>query len=188
MKNIMILIGPSGSGKSMIAEFVKNNYNAVEIKSTTTRSPRIGEVDGINYYFKDISEFEELLNNGQLIEHVEYAGNYYGLTKDAVHSALDSSDFIVAVLDKHGAFEIKNMFKNDQNVNVFFVFVHAKLSTLYLRMVNRGDSVEKIAERLQNIMDFDELLQGAFCDFTVFNDGDFSETEKIMRRIIKRFI
>lgn len=52
MKNIVILIGPSGAGKSMIANILKEKYSATEFISTTTRSPRDGEIDGVSYYFK----------------------------------------------------------------------------------------------------------------------------------------
>lgn len=188
MKNIIVFIGPSGAGKSKLAEVLKEKYAAVEFISTTTRLPREGEIDGISYHFKTEEEFMDMKKNGELIEFSSYAGNYYGLTKSAVYEALEKSNLCVVVLDKNGAFAIKKIFKDDENVSVKFIFVHAKLSTLYLRMVNRGDKVEKIAERLQNILDNDELLQGSFCDFTIFNDDDFENAESLIDYFMRKKI
>ena len=187
MKHIIVLIGPSGSGKSTIAEMLKKKYEAVEFISTTTRSPRIGEINGISYHFKTEEEFEKMLKRNEFVEHSTYAGNKYGLTKYAIFETLKKNDLCIAVLDKHGAFSIKNLFKENDNVKIHLIFVHAKISTLYLRMVERGDSVEKIAERLQNIVDNRELLQGAFCDFTIFNE-DIENTKNEVRYFIEKFV
>lgn len=191
MKNIVILIGPSGAGKSMIANILKEKYSATEFISTTTRSSRDGEIDGVSYYFKTEEEFDEMLEKKELIEDSIYAGNHYGLTKTAVFDTLEKSDLCVAVLDKEGAFAVKRLFTDYSDVTVSFIFVHAKISTLYLRMVNRGDSVEKIAERLQNIIDNREFLQGSFCDYTLFNE-DLTETMQLldhfMQKILKKLI
>lgn len=185
MKNIIVFIGPSGSGKSMLANVLKEEYQALEFVSTTTRLPRVGEIDGKSYYFKTEDKFKEMMKNNEFIESSKYAGNYYGLTKDSIYNALEKSDLCVAVLDKNGAFSLMDIFENDKNVNVYLIFVHAKISTLYLRMVNRGDTVEKIAERLQNIFDKKELLQGSFCDFTIFNDGNFYDAKKELDYFMK---
>lgn len=187
-KKICVLIGPSGSGKSTIAEEIKKNYGAKEFISTTTRSPRKDEIKDVSYFFKSREEFEEMKKNGELVESSEYAGNYYGLTKESIYDTLEKTDLIIAVLDKYGAFAIKHLFENNENVEVVFIFINAKISTLYLRMVNRGDKVEKIAERLQNIIDNKEMMQGAFCDYSIFNDGDFEITKQSLRHVVEKIL
>lgn len=186
MKNIFVLIGPSGSGKSTVAKLMKEKYGAIEFVSDTTRFPRIGESHGKDYYFDTEEEFEMLRKNGELLEESFYAGNHYGLTKKAIYAALDKSDICVTVLDRNGAFAISKLFEKNEEVKVRFIFVHARISTLYLRMVERGDKPEKIAERLQNIFDKKELTQSYFCDFTIFNDDTLSETEHVLECYMKR--
>ena len=170
----------------MLSNYIHEKYQAEEFVSTTTRLPRVGEVDHVNYHFVTKEIFEEKIEKKELLEFSEYAGNYYGLTKDAVYSSLEKSDICVAVMEMRGAMSIQYLFKNDQNVNVHLLFIHARLSTLFLRMIDRGDSKEKIAERLDNIIKDKELLNGASCDYTIFNDGQIEDAEKTVDKIFEK--
>ena len=186
MKHIFILVGPSGCGKTLLSNYIHEKYQAVEFVSTTTREPRVGEVDHVNYHFVTKETFEEMIEKHKLCEFAEYAGNYYGLSEEAVYSALEKNDICVAVMEMRGALSIQYLFKNSPNVKVHLIFIHARLSTLFLRMVDRGDSKEKIAERLDNIITSKELLNGSSCDYTIFNDGDIRDAEKNVDKIFER--
>ena len=183
MKHIFILVGPSGCGKTLLSNYIHEKYQAVEFISTTTR-----EVDHVNYHFVTKETFEEMIEKHKLCEFAEYAGNYYGLSEEAVYSALEKNDICVAVMEMRGALSIQYLFKNNSNVKVHLIFIHARLSTLFLRMVDRGDSKEKIAERLDNIITSKELLNGSSCDYTIFNDGDIRDAEKNVDKIFEKIL
>lgn len=188
MKNIFILVGPSGSGKTLLSNYMHLKYHATEFVSTTTRLPRDGEVNGVDYHFVTNETFKEMMEKKELVEHSEYAGNHYGLTKDAVFDALAKSDSCVAVMDMHGANAIRYLFKDDETVNVVCIFIHAKISTLFLRMVSRGDKNEKIAERLDNMIENHEFFNGGSCEYTIFNNGDIEDAEKEMDEIAEKIL
>ena len=95
---LAIISGFSGAGKGTVVNKLleKDNY-AVSI-SATTREPRQGEVDGKNYFFKSRDEFENMIENNQLIEYAEYVGNYYGTPRDYVFKKLEEGyDLILEI-------------------------------------------------------------------------------------------
>ena len=83
--SLIVISGPSGSGKDSICERLREyNDNFWVSVSCTTRKPRIGEEEGINYYFKTNEEFEELIKNDDLLEYAKYGDNYYGTPKSNI--------------------------------------------------------------------------------------------------------
>ena len=188
MKNILIFVGPSGSGKTLLSHYLKEEFGAVEFISTTSRWMRIGEKNHKDYHFISEDEFKKKIERDEFIEYSQYAGNYYGLTKEEVYETLKKYDFCVAVMDIRGAHAIKYIFKDNEDVKVSLIFVHAKLSTLFLRMVERGDNNEKIAERLDNIIEDHELFNGGSCDFTIFNDTDFEYAKRELKWYLKKIL
>ena len=188
MKNILIFVGPSGSGKTLLSHYLKEEFGAVEFISTTSREKRIGEKNHEDYHFTSEDEFKKKVEKGEFIEYSNYAGNYYGLTKESVYETLKNHNFCAAVMDIKGACKIKLLFEDDKDVSVHLIFVHAKLSTLFLRMVERGDNNEKIAERLDNIIEDHELFNGGSCDFTIFNDQDVDYAKRELRRYVEKIL
>jgi len=183
-KQIYVFIGPSGSGKTTMSRLMKEIHpGTIEFISTTTRAPRQGEVEGIDYYFIEKNEFLTKLRNNEFVEHVEYSGNCYGLTKDAVYDALGKSDKCVVVVDINGYYMIANMFKGSTEVEVKSVFVKTKISNLFLRMRERGDSEEAILRRLDNMIETKEFENEKFCNYVIDNNGDLEKVKEELRKI-----
>jgi len=89
---LIVLSGPSGVGKGTVRKelFTQSNTNYEYSVSMTTRSARVGEVDGVDYFFKSRDEFEQLIAEDKLLEYAEYVGNYYGTPLDYVNETLDA--------------------------------------------------------------------------------------------------
>ena len=109
-KGLLIVIsGPSGVGKGTIrkALFNRPGHNLDFSVSMTTRSPRVGEVDGKDYYFVSKEKFEEELAKGNLLEHAKFVNNYYGTPKDKVIEKLEEGKEVVLEIEVQGALQVK---------------------------------------------------------------------------------
>jgi guanylate kinase len=119
MKNIVLIIGPSGSGKSYLQkQFIKQGYSS--IISSTTRSMREGEKDGVDYFFK--KDKEDFFKD-EYIESAQVANKYYGTSKKEFHK----SDKIVHVIEPYGAKQILNEFSKDSTIKVIFMNISEDL-------------------------------------------------------------
>lgn len=163
MKNkIFALVGPSGSGKTtLIRNLTKQTLQLQEAISLTTREPRMGEVDGGDYYFIDKQTFDKT----PMYEKTFYAGNHYGLSKEEVDGILKKKSVIVAV-DIKGLHILENNFGKE---NVISFFIYAPLRMLKERMIKRGDSKDRIEQRLKNIEDTYEYNHLQYCDYLCEN-------------------
>ncbi|MCC5889804.1 MAG: AAA family ATPase [Alkalibacterium sp.] len=153
-KRIIVLVGPSGSGKTTIGEELTKK-GIPKLITTTTRSPRSGEEDGVDYYFREAGDF----NIDDFIEQTLYNHKVYGLTKKEVTEALSKSDCVHVSLDKNGAKAVKEAYPEE----ALIVYIYVPLDEMRKRMKARGDSDQKIQERLQFSKDTDELdpVEGA---------------------------
>ena len=89
---LIVLSGPSGVGKGTVCSELRQRHNdLVYSVSATTRSPRQGEIDGVNYFFKTREQFQDMIARDALLEHAEYVGNYYGTPRDFVERTLASA-------------------------------------------------------------------------------------------------
>ena len=140
MKKIIMLIGPSASGKSTTEKwlFKKGLNKAV---SCTTRKPRKGEKNGVDYFFLSKEEF---LNKTSLIEKVEFAGNYYGVSDEQIPEGKTT----VLVVEPKGAKQILEYYKNDINTKVFIVYFDVSKWTMLKRMIKRGDGFLNAIKRV----------------------------------------
>ncbi len=175
--SLLVISGPSGVGKSsLIKEILKTLENVYFSISTTTRSKREGEVDGVNYYFVTKEEFEEDIKKGYFLEWAKVHGNYYGTSLKPVFEALNEGKLVVFDIDVQGHESIKKKF-DDITTSVFITT--PTLSELKRRLKIRGtDSIEAIEKRLENAKD--EIKRVGEFDFVLIND-DF---EKAKREII----
>ena len=107
---LVILSAPSGCGKDTVFKALcKRRNDIVESVSATTRAPRDGEVDGVNYYFKTVGEFEKMIANNGLLEYAKYNNCYYGTPVDGVQNAVDAGKVCFLIIEVQGAQSIMNM-------------------------------------------------------------------------------
>ncbi len=140
-KGLLIVIsGPSGAGKGTICkELLKNNPNINLSVSATTRAPRQGEEHGINYFFKKKSEFLEMMDNNQFLEHAEVYGNYYGTPKDFAMEKIEKGEDILLEIDIQGALQVKKNYPD----GVFIFILPPSLEELKKRIIGRGSETEE---------------------------------------------
>lgn len=175
---IICLVGPSGSGKSTVAQALVNFYKyksdmdmdcgrfiihqnktleikgntkslvCVEAVSTTTRERRENEVEGVHYNFVTLEEFQAM----DKYEETEYCGNHYGISVETIERAQHKAECVLLVVDRHGA----NILKEKRDDVVVF-YMKTDRNTIMERMLRRGDSIDKINDRLQTTADKDEF-------------------------------
>ena len=105
---LIVLSGPSGSGKNTVCDEVKkNNKNIWESISMTSRKPRKGEIDGKSYYFVTEEEFKKNIEDDNMLEYAKFAGNYYGTPKKNIQKHLDNGEDVILVIEIQGALQIK---------------------------------------------------------------------------------
>lgn len=174
MENYIFAIsGISGSGKTSTMRKVMDN----EIVSFTTRSPRSGEIEGVDYIYSDKDHILQLENEGRLVEKVDYRGNIYGITSDELESKLSKGHSFV-IVDYHGYEQLKKIHKNTKGIYFKIPANEAKE-----RMVNRGDSIVSVDSRLNDIEK--ELQNEIYYDFVVENLSDKqSETVQLIKEYI----
>ncbi len=104
---LVVLSGPSGVGKTTVAGRLLQRQGYVRSVSVTTRAKRAGEVDGEDYHFISTAEFERLRDAGELVEHAEVHGNWYGTPKGPLRDALRAHEAYLLVIDVHGGFQVR---------------------------------------------------------------------------------
>lgn len=137
---MLVLTGPSASGKTEIAKILINNHKLIKLVTYTTRPPRLGEVDGVDYHFISVAEFLKLKDKDEFIETTFYNNNYYGSRKKDV--ALNK----VVVLDPSGL----NQYYEALGNKLVSVFLETPKKVRIKRMIARGDQKEDIKKRIKN--------------------------------------
>ena len=175
-KGVLIIVSaPSGCGKSTILHRLMEKREKLCFSvSATTRAPRTGEVDGVDYFFITREKFEEMVENGEFLEHAEYVGNCYGTPKAAVDDKLNEGYDVYLDIEVQGAMQIKA-----QRPETLMIFVMPpSLEELERRLITRGtDSMDVIRGRLQQAQEEFKLREQF--DFTVVND----EVERVVDEI-----
>lgn len=159
-KKIIVLVGPSGSGKTSIGQVLETK-GIPRLVTTTTRQARSGEVDGIDYYFRDFTE----LDMDEFVEQTIYNKNRYGITKDEVESMLKKYDVVHVSLDKQGADALGTAYPNE----AYIVFVKITEEEMIERMKKRGDSQAQINERVLFCRKTKELFPPEQTDLIIQN-------------------
>ena len=173
---LIVLSGPSGVGKGTVraAIFSKGEQKFVYSISATTRQPRTGETDGVDYFFKTREEFEQMIQNKQLLEYAEYVGNYYGTPLEYVENTLAQGKDVFLEIDVQGAIQVRELMPE----GVFIFLTPPDLNELESRIVNRGtDSDEVIAKRMKTAREELELMK--YYDYSVVNDTVDNAVQKI---------
>ena len=163
---LMVLSGPSGSGKGTVsAALMKKNKEIVFSTSVTTRTPRPGEVNGENYFFVSVDEFENMVQNDGLLEYAFVHTNYYGTPKEFVFNEIEKGEIVLLEIDVQGALQIKKRYKEA----VFIFLLPPSMSELKQRLINRDtETEEEINTRFSNA--YKELDFVGEYDFFVVNN------------------
>ncbi|MFW2585164.1 guanylate kinase [Aliarcobacter butzleri] len=174
---ILIISGPSGCGKStLLKEVYKNISDYYFSISTTTREPRVGEINGVDYFFVSKEEFEEDIKKGNFLEYAKVHDNYYGTSLKPIIQALNKGKLVIFDIDVQG----HHLVRKKMNDSVTSVFITTpSLKVLEERLNNRNsDSLEVIEKRVKNakkeIEFFDEY------DYFIVNDNLASASNELV--------
>ncbi len=137
---MILLVGASASGKTEVAKLLKSLFGIKKAVTHTSRKPRPGEVDGVDYHFVDEDEFLKLYEEGKLLENTLYNGNRYGCSK------AELSDDKCVILDPNGL----KAFLKEKNPHLITFFLSASEETRRKRMAIRGDLPDAIERRIEN--------------------------------------
>ena len=144
-KGLLILIsGPSGTGKGTVCDLLRQNHPEISYSiSATTRQPRPGEQDGVNYYFYDKEKFRQMIDAGELLEWAEVYGNYYGTPKQKVLDRLNAGEDILLEIDTQGALNVMKAMPE----GLFIFLLPPSLEELANRLKGRGTETEESLQR-----------------------------------------
>lgn len=178
---MLILVGPSASGKTQVAQMLIQKYNMEKMVTYTTRPMREKEVDGVDYHFISRDEFEKKIKDNFFLEHVTYNNNFYGTAFASI------SDNKVVILEPSGLKTYLDKLPND----VFIIYLRCSEEVLRIRMKIRGNNDDEIKKRL-------ELDKGVFnssvrslahytIDTTASNTPDVTEkVYKLYQKSLKK--
>ena len=164
---LIVLSGPSGVGKGTVRQAIfESGDNDFDYSiSMTTRKKRIGEVEGVDYYFREREEFEQLIASGEMLEYAEYVGNYYGTPLSYVQKTLDQGKDVFLEIEVQGAQQVKEKVPD----GVFIFLTPPDLAELRSRITGRGtDAPDIIDERMRIAREEIEMM--ALYDYAVVND------------------
>ena len=172
---MVILVGESGSGKSSIEKYLVENYGFKKTISYTTRPMRDGEVDGIDYHFISVEQFNKLKEQDFFAEDAIYRGWYYGTAKE------DCTNDKVAVLTPHGLKQISKT----KDIDVISFYICVPRRDRLIKILQRGDDIEEAYRRsLSDVGMFDGIKDEV--DFVLFNDGYALSVELMTNLVIDR--
>ena len=161
MSNLFIVAAPSGCGKTSLVESLINNTTNLRVSiSHTTRKPRADEVNGTNYHFVSVSEFQKMISDGAFIEHAEVFENLYGTSKKLINDNLNNNIDVILEIDWQGARQVK---QNLPSAISIFILPPSK-EALELRLKNRAQDDELIIKK---------RMQDAENQMSHFNEFDY---------------
>ena len=177
---LIVLSGPAGVGKGTVCTALRSRMpELVYSVSATTRSPRPGEVDGVNYFFKSREEFISLIQQDQMLEYAEYVGNFYGTPRQFVDSTLASGKNVILEIEVQGAMKVKEKFP--EAIMVFLL--PPSIAELKSRITGRGtETMETINTRMNVALEELSLLN--HYDYAVMNDEIEVACDKIRSIIV----
>ncbi len=178
--NLFIVTGPSGAGKGTVLGRLLPTMEQLQYSvSATTRAPREGEEDGVNYYFLNRNDFLNMVDRGEFLEYAEYVGNFYGTPAGPVDECLEKGVDVILEIEVQGALTVKG--KRPEAKLVFII--PPTFADLELRLRSRGsESDEVIAKRLEKAKE--EYSMANHYDYIVCN-GEVEQAVEELRSIIK---
>ena len=176
---LTVISGFSGAGKGTVVKQLLQEYDYGLSISATTRSPREGEQDGREYFFKTKEEFEKMIREHQLIEYAQYVGNYYGTPKEYVVQQLEQGKDVILEIEMQGALRVREILPE---VNLIFL-TPPTVDELERRLVSRGtETAEVIRERMARAKEESAYMKEY--DYVVIND-DLDECVENVHQLIR---
>ena len=163
---LVIVSGPSGVGKgTILKKVIEENKNMKFAISATTRKPRLGEEEGKNYFFKTKEEFEKMIDRGELLEWVNYCGNFYGKPKKYIEETLKLGYDVIVEVEVEGAKNIKKSYPD----SLLIFIVPPSFEDLEQRLRNRGTETDDVIEnRIKRAKE--EIKKASSYDYQIVNN------------------
>lgn len=176
---LIVLSGFSGAGKGTVVKNLMKKYDEYVLSiSMTTREPREGEQDGVEYFFRTREEFEETIAQNGLIEYAEYCGNYYGSPRAYVEENLEAGRNVILEIEIQGALKIREQYPE----SLLLFITPPNADELKRRLVGRGtETMEVIEERLSRAVEESEGIEAY--DYIVVNDQLDECVEEVHRLV-----
>ena len=167
--------GPSGAGKGTICKALLEKHPEIKLSvSATTRSPRVGEVDGVNYHFLNKETFLKRIDENDFLEYAEVYGNYYGTSKSNVEEILNSGRDVILEIDIQGALKVKECSED----GVFIFILPPSMEELKQRIIKRGsETPESLMTRFKSA--YQEINYVSKYNYAVVNDTIDAAVNKI---------
>lgn len=180
MKGLLIVIsGPSGAGKGTICKALMQESDFWISVSATTRQPRAGEIDGVNYHFLTKEEFKKGIDLDDFLEYAEVYGNYYGTPKSKALQAIESGKDVILEIDIQGALKVKESYSE----GVFIFILPPSMEELKNRIINRGsETPESLMTRFKSA--YKEINYVSKYNYAVVNDTVEEAVKKIQSIIV----
>ena len=180
---LVILSGVSGAGKDTIKkELIKRMDNVISLPSYTSRKPRVGEEEGVQYHFITKHEFEERIKNNEFYEYDLHHENYYGTSRKLLNEKIASGKIIVKDIEVNGTENLIKLLKDE--TKLVTIFLRVEKEELRRRLIARGDNLteDEIELRLGRL-DYEEDKIRLY-DYMIKND-DFEKTVQLIMTIIE---
>lgn len=163
---LLVVSGPSGVGKGTICKALLRKRDNIKLSvSMTTRQPRQGEVEGVNYCFTDVENFETMIQQGELLEFAKVYDNYYGTPKDFVMRQLANGEDVLLEIDIQGALKVKEQYPE----GVYIFILPPSMDELRTRIVGRGTETNEVIDK-RFMCAYNEIDSIANYDYCVVND------------------
>ncbi|CAM4253132.1 guanylate kinase [Paenibacillus tarimensis] len=163
---LIVLSGPSGVGKGTVCSVLRQKMpELVYSVSATTRRPRQGETEGLNYFFKSKDQFEEMIARDALLEYAQYVDNYYGTPRDFVEKTISEGKDIILEIEVQGALKVKEKFPE----GVFIFLLPPSLDELKQRITGRGTETQAVIDHRLTVAR-EEMSLLRYYDYAVIND------------------
>jgi guanylate kinase len=181
---VIVLVAPSGAGKTTIAKRLLADYPTIKFSvSATTRPPRNDETDGEDYYFLTKEEFDKKIENNRFLEWESYSGNKYGTLRSEVDKMVESGYFPLLDIEVKGALNIQRLYGSD----AISIFIEPpSMEVLKQRLSNRGSETDETLNKRLERAEM-ELKHADHFDYSVVND-DLETAYAEVKNIIEPFI